>query len=59
MIGDPYEDRPASHAAAHVSDERCSCHGKTEAELAAPYAAFVLVIVTISIVALVLAVVFG
>ena len=47
MIGDPYEDRPASHATHHATGEgeRCLCHGKTEAELARPYALFVFLLV--------------
>lgn len=32
MTDEPREDEPASI--------RCACHGKTEAELAMPYAAF-------------------
>ena len=34
-------DRPASHARAHAENQPCACHGRTEAELAAPYALFV------------------
>jgi hypothetical protein len=39
---DPYEDLPASHATHHATREgpECQCHGKTEAEIARPYAMF-------------------
>lgn len=54
-----YEDRPASHAVAHVEDTPCGCHGKTEAEIAAPYALFVFLMAALVLAALVVAVVFG
>lgn len=34
-------------------DQRCECHGKTEAELAAPYAAFVYGFAVLAIVAVI------
>lgn len=55
--GDQFEDRPASHADAHTRGERCSCHGKTEAELARPYALFVFSLPVLALVALIVAVV--
>ncbi len=38
---------------------RCRCHGKTEAEIAAPYALFVFGMSALAIFALLIAVVFG
>jgi hypothetical protein len=59
MIGDPYEDRPASHAVYHATGEgeRCLCHGKTEVELAMPYALFSFGLPLIVVVILLIAVV--
>jgi hypothetical protein len=52
-------DRLASHAIAHAEDMPCPCHGKTEAQLAAPYAAFAFSLPLLAIVALILMAVFA
>lgn len=52
-----FTDRPVSHAVAHAEELPCPCHGKTEAQLAAPYAAFALSIPLLAIIALIVAVV--
>jgi len=48
---------PAEHAVAHAEDLPCPCHGKTEAELAAPYALFAFSLPVFALVALLIAVV--
>lgn len=48
-----FTDRPASHAVAHAEGEECPCHGKTEAEIAAPYAAFAFALPVLAVLALI------
>ena len=47
-----FTDRPASHAVAHAEDQPCPCHGKTEAQLAMPYALFAFSLPVLALVAL-------
>lgn len=54
-----FTDRPASHAAAHVNGEPCPCHGKTEAELAMPYALFAFSLPVLALVAVILVAAFA
>lgn len=50
---------PGAYAVVHEDDPPCRCHGRTEAETAAPYSLLLLGMFTVAVAAMVLGVVFG